>query len=387
MTAQDTPTQPLLPHVGAERLSALESRLSSMSQLSFDFLILLIGSTVIATLGLFQNSPAVIIGAMIIAPLMRPLVGLSLAALTADMILLRRALLTLLVGTIIGISISYMLGILLHSISLTPEILGRTRPTLLDLGVAFFAGAIGAYCQTNQKLADGLAGVAIAVALVPPLSVVGIGLALNSVAVATGAALLYITNLVGIAFAGTLVFLVMGYTPLRQARKGLLVSTSLLILLMVPLGFSMYELVLENELSSKIQRILKERTHTFKDVHLQKVEVRRFKSPMSVLATVYGSEQKISAAQVKLVQDFLLKETGIPIDFRLRIVPYTEIRAMEVTPTGLLLTPVPLSEEAEQLLPSSEPQGGVNMKAPGPEIESRTVPTEIDPGATSAATH
>ncbi|NJL70475.1 MAG: TIGR00341 family protein [Candidatus Competibacteraceae bacterium] len=193
--------------------------MESISKLSIDFLVLLSGSTVIATLGLFQNSPAVIIGAMIIAPLMRPLVGLSLATLTADTRLLIRSLMTLLVGTIVGAALATVIAIFLRSLELTPEILGRTHPTLLDLGVAVFAGAVGAYCQANEKLADTLAGVAIAVALVPPLSVVGIGLAFNSIPVWSGAALLYATNLIGITVAGSLVFLLRGYVPLKHAKK------------------------------------------------------------------------------------------------------------------------------------------------------------------------
>lgn len=313
------------------KLAALSNRVYGISGLSADFLVLLSCSTLIATLGLYQNSPAVIIGAMIIAPLMRPLVGLSLATLTADTKLLRRALVTLAVGTAISVFLSCTLGFILHTISLTPEMLARTRPNLLDLAVAIFAGAVGAYCQTRDDLADSLAGVAIAVALVPPLSVVGVGLSMSSYEIWGGAALLYITNLVGIAFAGIVVFIIMGYTPIHRVGKGVIISLAVLGLVMVPLGFGMYELLLENHLSRKIQEILKEKTYTFRDLRLQSVEVRRFNRPMRVIATVYGAEEAVTPLQVKLVQDFLIKETGIPIEFRLRIVPLEEIRALEVS--------------------------------------------------------
>lgn len=319
------------PHVDTSRLTELENRLASFSKLSVDFIVLIAASTVIATLGLFQNSPAVIIGAMIIAPLMRPLSGLSLATLTADTRLLSRSLTTLMVGTLCGVLIAGCLAWLLQSITLTPEILNRTHPNLLDLGVAIFAGAVGAYCLTTEKLSETLAGVAIAVALIPPLSVVGIGLALNLPEVWSGAILLYATNLVGISFAGSIVFFVKGYTPVKHAKKGLGVSAAIVCLLVVPLGLSMRELVLENVLSTNIKSILTKQTSTFRNVYLHSVEVKRFRKPMRVLATVVGPDQQITPNQVKLVQDFLTAQTGIPIEFRLRIIPTKELTAIDVT--------------------------------------------------------
>ena len=368
----------LLTHVDESRLSALRERLETISLLSPDFLVFLSGATVIATFGLFQNSAAVIIGAMIIAPLMRPLVALSLATITADTLLLRRAMLTLIVGSLAGLSIATVMACCLRSLELSPEILSRTHPTLLDLGVAFVAGAIGAYCQTNQKLADSLAGVAIAVALVPPLSVVGIGLAANELAIWSGAALLYATNLIGITLAGSLVFLVMGYTPLQQAKKGLAISAALTILLILPLALSMRELVLENQISAKVRSLLKDKTLTFRGVQLREVEVKRFISPTRVSATVIASDWPVTANQVKLVQDFLVKEIGIPIEFRLRIIPSQELSVSDIVPDDVekLLPVQPLSTTATDTVhieaTPAVPQGSEN--APASKVDAAAEP-------------
>jgi uncharacterized hydrophobic protein (TIGR00271 family) len=346
----------LISHVEDSQLTALQKRLESISLLTPEFIVLLAGSTVIATFGLFQNSAAVIIGAMIIAPLMRPLVALSLATITADTALLSRAMLTLAAGSLAGLFIAIVMACFLRSLELSPEILGRTHPTLLDLGVALFAGAIGAYCQTNQKLADSLAGVAISVALVPPLSVVGIGLALNEVAIWSGAALLYATNLIGITLAGSLVFLLMGYTPLQQAKKGLAISSAITILLILPLALSMRELVLENQISAKVRMLLKDKTLTFRGVQLREVEVKRFRTPTRVNATVIASNWPISSHQVKLVQDFLVKEIGTPIEFRLRIIPSQELSVSDVSPDavqGQGSTQAPSITPADTVLPES----------------------------------
>lgn len=366
----------LISHVEDSQLTALQKRLESISLLTPEFIVLLAGSTVIATFGLFQNSAAVIIGAMIIAPLMRPLVALSLATITADTALLRRAMFTLVVGSITGLLIATAMASFLRSLELSPEILGRTHPTLLDLGVALIAGAIGAYCQTNQKLADSLAGVAIAVALVPPLSVVGIGLALNEVSIWSGAALLYATNLIGITLAGSLVFLLMGYTPLQQAKKGLAISAAMTILLILPLALSMRELVLENQISAKVRSLLKDKTLTFRGVLLREVEVKRFRTPMRVMATVIASNWPISANQVKLVQDFLVKEIGIPIEFRLRIIPSQELSVYDILPEEVPKT------QLVQPLPTTD--AGTVEPEPAPTTDAGTV--EPEPASTTVGT-
>lgn len=357
---------PLLKHVEEAKLVSLQTRLEEMSTVSADFLLLLSASSLIATIGLFQNSPAVIIGAMIIAPLMRPILGLSLATLTADTKLLSRSLITLSIGTTAAISLSMLLAMIFHSLELTPEILARTNPNLLDLAVAIFAGAVGAYCQTKEKLADSLAGVAIAVALVPPLGVVGIGLAFGNFAVWTGALLLYATNLVGIAVAGSLVFLFLGFTPLKQAKRGLLISAAVSLVLIVPLGYSMSELVLENLISSKVKKLLKEKTFTFRGLQLQEVQVKRFRKPALVIATVTAPGEPVSSRQVALVQAFLSREIGKKIEFRLRVIPTSEITAVEVAPVT----------EQVQALPATEPS--VKLYTAPPTLNSDVGATRLE---------
>lgn len=340
---------PLLKHVEETRLVSLQTRLEEMTKLDSEFLLLLAASTLIATIGLFQNSPAVIIGAMIIAPLMRPLAGLSLSTLTADTKLLSRSLITLSVGTLMAIGLSMSVAALFRSLELTHEMLARTNPNLFDLAVAILAGAVGAYCQAKEKLADSLAGVAISVALVPPLGVVGIGLAFGNFVVWAGALLLYATNLVGIAVAGSLVLLFLGFSPLHRAKKGLVISGAVSLLLILPLGYSMSELVLENVISSKVKRLLTEKTFTFRSLQLQDVQVKRFRRPTAVTATVTAPEQPISSRQVALVQAFLSREIGKEIEFKLRVIPTKDVTAVEVVPQAEQLHSLPTEQTSVKL--------------------------------------
>ncbi|QOV23464.1 DUF389 domain-containing protein [Anabaenopsis elenkinii] len=189
---------------------------SSLSLDDLSYWIQVLFSAGIATLGLVLNSPAVIIGAMLISPLMGGILANGLALAAGDVVLAIRSLLNLILSCLVAISFAVLLVSLLPFKEVTSEILARTQPNLLDLVVALFSGAVGsvAICKEPKGVATSIPGVAIAVALMPPLCVVGYGIgvaiSLNSVQglqVASGGGLLFFTNLVAITFTAMLVFL------------------------------------------------------------------------------------------------------------------------------------------------------------------------------------
>lgn len=182
----------------------------------------------IATLGLVLNSPTVIIGAMLISPLMGNILanGLSLAA--GDVILAWRSLLKLVLSCGAAILFALLLVWLLPFKEMTSEILARTRPNILDLVVALFSGAVGsvAICKQPKGVVTSIPGVAIAVALMPPLCVVGYGLGIaasegfsNGLQVASGGGLLFFTNLVAITFTAMIVFLALHIDSARAKHS------------------------------------------------------------------------------------------------------------------------------------------------------------------------
>lgn len=172
----------------------------------------------ITTLGLVLNSPAVIIGAMLISPLMNPILSAGLAFATGDLVLGFRAFCNLFFSSLLAIGLAFFLVALLPFKEMTSEIASRTAPNTLDLGVALFAGTVGAVatCRAVKGAVTSIPGVAIAVALMPPLCVVGygIGLALSlnydeGLRIARGGGLLYLTNLVAITFMAMIVFVLL----------------------------------------------------------------------------------------------------------------------------------------------------------------------------------
>jgi uncharacterized hydrophobic protein (TIGR00271 family) len=172
----------------------------------------------IATLGLTLNSPAVIIGAMLISPLMNPIMSGGLALAAGDFILAMRAMLNIVLSSFAAIAFSTVLVALLPFREMTAEIASRTHPNTLDLVVALFSGAVGALavCKSLRGVATSIPGVAIAVALMPPLCVTGYGVGVfltvdraQGTAILVGGGLLFLTNLLAITFSSMLVFLLL----------------------------------------------------------------------------------------------------------------------------------------------------------------------------------
>ncbi len=188
-----------------------------------DFYVMMALAAAIAALGLLLNSPAVIIGAMLVAPLMAAVLGVGMGVVHGDARLLRVALRAIARGVLTAVLVSVIVGALVPNKTATPELLARTRPGLLDLAVALISGAAGAYAVSRKDVSASLPGVAISAALVPPLATVGIGVMLGNMVMAGGALLLFITNMVAISAAAALVFLFLGFGPepeatTRQAR-------------------------------------------------------------------------------------------------------------------------------------------------------------------------
>ncbi|MBN1581190.1 MAG: DUF389 domain-containing protein [Anaerolineae bacterium] len=202
-----------------------------------DFYVLVVLAAAIATLGLLMDSAAVIIGAMVIAPLMSAILGISLGVVQGDARLLWRSAYT----TLRGAALAVLIGVLVSAIApgkvLTGEILGRTQPTLFDLGVALLSGFAGAYAQCRREVLSAVSGVAIAVALVPPLATVGIGITMLNWTVATGALLLFLTNLSAIVAAASMVLLLFGFRP-DPGRRLLVFGRSMIGVVMLLLFVS-----------------------------------------------------------------------------------------------------------------------------------------------------
>lgn len=247
---------PLFQHASEADYRDLFILLRTDATLSSQFLVLLILSVLLALLGLYANSAPVIIGAMILAPLMAPIISLAMGLARTEFKLIRTAARTLAIGVSSALACAMLVAWMMPFENLTPEMRARLVPNLLDLGVAVISGIAGAYASSKEEIAKSLAGVAIAVALVPPLSVAGIGLGWGEWAMAQGSLLLFATNLVGIVLAAVLTFLVLGFAPFKLVRRGLAPTLAVLAAILSPLYFSFMDLVSQGRIVDAIPRQL-----------------------------------------------------------------------------------------------------------------------------------
>ena len=299
----------------------------SVPSLSFYFLLGLSG--VISTLGLFADSVAIIIGAMIIAPLIGPITGIAYSTTVANRRLLRRSFLTLATGVIFTVFISFLITLMIGLKEVTPEILSRTSPTLLDLVIALAAGAAGAFANTRRRIADALPGVAIAVALVPPLSVIGIGLALRSSSLAFGASVLFVTNLTGIIFSGVVILLLQSYGNIKRAKQGLIFSITMLVILGIPLGWSLKNLIVENNTLYNVNQIVRNEVNIFNDSDIRSVEVTPSKSKTLVAMEIVADPNLIDRDRLTEVKDLIAKKLDKPVELEVKIIPLETISIPE----------------------------------------------------------
>lgn len=239
------------------RLDALREEFEHEASFSQVFVVLTVGATLIASLGLLANSPGVVIGAMVVAPWILPLQAMAFEILQGRLPMFLRALRTLMLGVVICVLLAMAVGHLVAFPSFGSEVMNRTSPNLLDLGVALVAGAVAMYAKLRKDAISALAGLAIAVALVPPMCVVGILLSASFWMQAYGALLLFTTNLLGImvgamAALGTLEKVYR--RRLFHSRLGL-TSVALTALLVIPLGRSFYSLLQRSRQETKAQQL------------------------------------------------------------------------------------------------------------------------------------
>ncbi len=240
---------PFFAVASAERFKELFLILRDDAKINSQYLMLMFLSTILATIGLFANSAAVVIGAMVLAPLMTPIVAFAMGTLRGEEEMLRYALYKIALGVFVALSASALMSMLLPQIELTSELKARINPTLLDLGVAIFSGIAAAYTKSHKSIRDSLAGVAIAVALVPPLATAGIGLGRGEFYVFYGAFLLFFTNLIGISLAATITFQFLGFSNAVKSKKSLIAVSLLLAIITYPLYLSYHDIIDKYELN------------------------------------------------------------------------------------------------------------------------------------------
>ncbi|NTW87817.1 MAG: TIGR00341 family protein [Desulfobulbaceae bacterium] len=304
MTAEDSSEQ----HKEAARAG-----IQAGAELSPAYLLMNVLAATIASYGLFANSPAVIIGAMLIAMLLGPITGISLALVDSDMKFLLRGFMTLIAGAAVVFATAFIIGSIHTDVPLSREIMARTNPNLADLVIALAGGAAGAYATISPRLSVAFVGVAIATALVPPLCAANILFARGEFALGAGALLLTFTNIVAIQFSSSVVFWLSGFRKISRT-KGLsflafmrsnLVSIAILCVLAVVLTDKVHEILARKIYETSTESILRSKINNSLGSYFMLVRFNeKDKEKCIVTAGMVGTNPP-SAGQVAAIEKSL----------------------------------------------------------------------------------
>lgn len=297
-------------------------------------------AAIVATLGLLTNSSSVIIGAMLISPIMSPIIAMSFSITLGDSKIFSIAIKEIILGTILAITVSVFITLFLPSRTLTAEILSRTKPTIIDLIIALSSGAAGAYTMCNKKESSVIPGVAIATALMPPLCVVGTGLAQGDYTVAFGGFILFLTNLIAINLASAIVFKAFGFTTkdeiykindetstIRTHKRRLLISIMAFVIILIPLSFFMYSTIVQEKNRKLIDDSLNETTQSIDGVDLINYTYK-YENNKYIISAVVRSVNKLDGSNIKFMENNLEKQLGKPTEIRMKVLLAQQIDAL-----------------------------------------------------------
>lgn len=269
----------------------------------------------IAVLGLLLSSPAVVIGAMLISPLMGPIIGLGFGVTLFDSREIKRTLVALALGTVLAVLFTAAIVLMSPLQTLTSELAARTRPNLFDMLVALFSGLAGAYAMIRGR-EGAVVGVAIATALMPPLATVGYGLATGNSTVFFGALLLYFTNFMVIAASAAIMARLYGFGPRLSPRQTMFQTLGMLgifAVLAVPLFFTLRQIAWEATAQRQARDVV---SAEFGDnSRVSQLEIDYATEPLRVTATVLTPTYIAQAEQE--VSGMLAKAFNRPVDVQI----------------------------------------------------------------------
>jgi uncharacterized hydrophobic protein (TIGR00271 family) len=309
------------------------------AQFDLAFVVMNILSAVIASYGLLENSPAVVIGAMIVAMLLGPIAGTALALVDGDTQSLVKTMASLFGGIALVLLTGLIIGMIHRSIPITDEIMARTAPNLMDLMIALAGGAAGAYAAVTTRLSVAFVGVAIATALVPPICTGSILLARGDFALSGGAYLLAFTNIVAIQVAFSVVLWLNGFREVSTVAglnvvmflRRNLVSMLILALLAVLLTGNLRSAVTHQVFQSAVRQALSAAMAKYPGSQLADVRVASGTKTTIIRAVMRGPRQPDSGEVARFAAALPPDPFGAKLDLRIRFV-----QTVTVTPQGIL---------------------------------------------------
>jgi len=319
----------------------------SQTKLSRHYVVQLIFSTIITTLGLITNNTVVVIGAMLISPLFWPVMGIALGIITTRKNILRNASISFAASIVIVLFFSTTITLLVPINELSQEITARVSPNIIDLFIALAASVIGVFALYYPTISATAAGVAVSISLLPPLCVVGIGVAELSGTIIGKSLLLFSTNIGAIVFMGVIALYLLNIRP-RKAQEevrfkyGIFISGMLMILLSIPLTIYLKESINQNIITREVNRIIDQKVKEVStEARVEEVNIDILsigeETPMLIDAVVYLPEGVyITQSQKQELLNQISTITNANVSLKINIVSTISLQSEEDKQRGIL---------------------------------------------------
>lgn len=322
--------------------------------ISAGYFLALTAANLIALSGLITNSAPVIIGAMLISPLMGPILSFGFAFITGDRQIWRRSVKKIAISVVVTIVVAALASAISPLKEITQEIIGRTRPNLYDLIIAFLAGSAGAAALcTKRNYLTIVPGVAIATAVIPPLSVAGFGAGTGNVNILFGGFFLFFTNFVAIIIATTVVFAVYGFRPrmvtdldVTQLRKRIAYLAVVFVVISIPLIYTLHASIVEIQTRRVVSKQLRNAFDREKQSRLSTFDYVKKQDTLDVNAVIntidYLNDTDVSSAE-KTISDALGQRVKLNLE-QVKVQPGGLKKVVVEAPIAAIAPPRPPTE-------------------------------------------
>jgi uncharacterized hydrophobic protein (TIGR00271 family) len=310
-------------YIAGKRQQKVYAQITEQAQGDFDFYILSFFSGVIITLGILVDSTAVVIGGMLIAPLVWPILAMALGITMGRSFLLRKSLSTLIKSALVIFVVAVLIGIVVPDLVVeSSEYLSRTSPTLLELLIGLAAGFVGAFIIAYPKMGSAIAGVVVAAAVVPPLATIGLSLARSDFSSVGGAVLLFLSNLVAIVFAASILFIISNFKSKTAAaeekrKTGFRWTLLLLIVILVPLFYITTQTTQHVRQVKAVQEVV---GSTVGVVELSDIKIQEGDNAIDV-SLILRSKNTIETEQIEAIKNVLAERFNKAVVLKVNIIP------------------------------------------------------------------
>ncbi len=283
-------------------------------------------SSLIATFALLIDDLAVLIGSMLIAPFLTPALGVGMGIIKGDSNLFKRGLLNLTIGIIVGVIGSIIIAAVFPIKELSEAITDRSAPTLVQLAIAVLAGGAAAFSYAYRKIRAVLSGAFVALALVPPISIIGIGIAFLNWDLVGGASLLLLANVIGLTLAAVLVFFLFGFRPMsrpdnyRGVKIGITWLASLFLLIALPLGYIMQTIITDINRENAAQTVIENQFDGAINTSVNELSIKKQSDKIMVGFTI-RSEGEVDTNKIRNIRNQLEEKFNSRVEIDAKLIP------------------------------------------------------------------